>query len=618
MKNKPRSLVTKLILALLLTLIAPCIAFSAFYLPKMNQEHVQRYTAIVADSMNMMNNALEKRLSDLSLYAQSISAESRVADLLRYNSETRDYLIIESLNQKVLPSLAHFAAVSADVAQAVLLHKNAAIPDVYYKVYCDEAAVERIAADIRSGACQRYGEQNLYYSPVHPLRRYHNSRYADANGPAQVISFYYPVYSLFHDAVLGVLAFDLDLRRLFSGMLPLLTVEGSAIEVVDACGQAVYATAAADGEAFVPAEANAPALVRRGGRAYYRFARALPIEGLYCVSYLPQAAIEAGRNQTQNAYFALLAALFAATALVLWRIAHVLSRDLIWLRNRVVDISNGDLHVDTRIAGRDEVSQLGDMIYVMEEKTRNLLDETAKLGEAERRAVYAGLVNQLKPHFLCNALNAVRISSAKQGAGQVANALELIINYFRYNMSDQDVYVSLKRELENASDTIRLYNILRGGPGDAIGLQVVYREYISGQYLDNVMVLKYVLQPLIENAVKHGLGRAPGGRIAVEVSAQGDVLSLCVEDDGAGMPAGQLAAVRERLAAEDLDCGINRTEHVGLGNLYHRLRIRFKESAGLEIQSHPAVGTRVIIRMPLLLGDRDRGTGGGCLAHPDR
>jgi two-component system LytT family sensor kinase len=204
-----------------------------------------------------------------------------------------------------------------------------------------------------------------------------------------------------------------------------------------------------------------------------------------------------------------------------------------------------------------------------------------RLARAEVRALRA----QISPHFIYNALTAI----ASFVRTDPERARELILEFAeftRYSFRAHGDFTTLAEELRSID---RYLTIERARFGDR--LQV--RLQIAPEVLP-VGLPFLCLQPLVENAVRHGLSRKPGvGMVSIEARDAGSECHITVEDDGVGMdPAVLTAGIAETAGGEDAG------QHVGLSNVDERLRSVFGDHFGLVVETAPGAGTKVSMRVP--------------------
>ncbi len=208
-----------------------------------------------------------------------------------------------------------------------------------------------------------------------------------------------------------------------------------------------------------------------------------------------------------------------------------------------------------------------------------------RLARAEVRALRA----QISPHFIYNALTAI----ASFVRTDPERARELILEFAeftRYSFRAHGDFTTLAEELRSID---RYLTIERARFGDR--LQVRLR--IAPEVLP-VGLPFLCLQPLVENAVRHGLSRKPGvGMVGIEARDAGAECHITVEDDGVGMdPAALAAGVAEAVASNGT--GDEAGRHVGLSNVDERLRTVFGDRFGLVVETAPGAGTKVSMRIP--------------------
>jgi two-component system LytT family sensor kinase len=199
----------------------------------------------------------------------------------------------------------------------------------------------------------------------------------------------------------------------------------------------------------------------------------------------------------------------------------------------------------------------------------------ADLARAEVRALRA----QISPHFIYNALTTIA-AFVRSDPDRARELLLEFADFTRYSFRQAGEFTTLADELGN----IEKYLILeRARFGDRLRIRWTIAPEVLGV---NVPFLS--IQPLVENAVRHGLaGRPDGGTVVVTAEDVGPDCVISVEDDGVGMDP-------EMVGRHDTD----EADHVGLGNVDDRLRAAFGEDYGLVVETAPEAGTKVIVRLP--------------------
>jgi two-component system sensor histidine kinase YesM len=262
---------------------------------------------------------------------------------------------------------------------------------------------------------------------------------------------------------------------------------------------------------------------------------------------------------------------------------------------RLEAIGKGSLLVCEPIqADVEEVQLLSDGIENMVGRLKQLIDKNAEQEKQRRRTMLALLQAQMNPHFLYNTLDTIiwLIES-----GEISEAVTMICslsNYFRFSLSRGKNVITLAEEEQH----IRSYLEIQ---------QMRYRDLMEYEIdipdmMKGFILPKLTLQPLVENALYHGIKISRRkGFIRVTGRVQDERLILEVADDGSGMTTERLEAVRASLADD-------RSEDFGLRTVHQRLQILFGREYGLAVESTPDVGTRVTVTIPMQTVDKEMET----------
>jgi two-component system, sensor histidine kinase YesM len=268
-----------------------------------------------------------------------------------------------------------------------------------------------------------------------------------------------------------------------------------------------------------------------------------------------------------------------------------IARPVIELRTLMKEAEAGNLAV--RFEGRqeDEIGYLGKSFNTMIEEVQKLIDLVYREQQSKREAELATLQEQIKPHFLYNTLDTIHWMAQEHGAQDIVRLVGALTTLFRIGLSRGKEMIPLSDEMEH----VRSYlTIQKARYEDKFDFTLCTEEEVL-----SCMVLKLTLQPLVENAIYHGIKERRGhGTIRVEASRRDGMLVLRVSDDGVGMTAAKLGEVRALLAAahphgEGL-------EGYGVHNVHERIQLSFGTRYGLTFESAPERGTTVEILQPLV------------------
>ena len=208
----------------------------------------------------------------------------------------------------------------------------------------------------------------------------------------------------------------------------------------------------------------------------------------------------------------------------------------------------------------------------------------ARLDRAEVLALRA----QISPHFIYNALNTIA-SFVRTDPDRARELVLEFADFTRYSFRTAGEYTTLADELRNID---RYLTLERARFGDALQVKL----QVAPEVL-NAVVPFLAMQPLVENAVRHGIaGRPGGGTVSVVAADEGTECLVSVEDDGVGMDPELLrSGALDEVTTGD---GVREAAHVGLANVDDRLRAAFGNDYGLVVETAPGAGTKVSMRIP--------------------
>lgn len=227
------------------------------------------------------------------------------------------------------------------------------------------------------------------------------------------------------------------------------------------------------------------------------------------------------------------------------------------------------------------------------------LDKIKVLNLSKKQAQYLALQNQINPHFLYNTLEGIRSEALCAGIDGVASMTEALATFFRYTISNIDNLVMLEDELSNIEN---YYSIQKYRFGDKLNLSI---EYGDDMKILNLRLPKLILQPIVENAVYHGIESKLGqGNLIIRIDRTKTRLIIRISDDGMGMEPAILEDLNKKLLTNYLE-DITETDRrkkggIAVINVNNRIKLLFGEEYGIYIQSTKNVGTDVEVTLPII------------------
>ena len=305
------------------------------------------------------------------------------------------------------------------------------------------------------------------------------------------------------------------------------------------------------------------------------------------VTILPGVEIDAVR--ALRGYTLLLAAASVLLAIIVSMSFSVsFTRPIKQLARLMGDAETGNL--DVRFEGWRapvEIAALGQSFNSMIAKIRELLDLVVKQQREKRHAEIRTLQAQIKPHFLYNTLDTIRWMAEEKDAPEIGEMVGALTRLFRISLSRGREIIPLSEEAVHVQSYLYIQKVRYE---DKLEYAIDIPES-----LHNMMVIKLILQPLVENAIYHGIKQKRGtGHIWVEARRQGDALRFTVKDDGAGMS--QEAC--DRLNRELSDENALPESGYGIFNVNNRIRLSYGNSYGLHYAINELGGITVTMLCP--------------------
>ena len=280
----------------------------------------------------------------------------------------------------------------------------------------------------------------------------------------------------------------------------------------------------------------------------------------------------------------LLAALFTS-----WLLSRLLGRPLRGLAAAMERFESDADHFTYRpVGGTREVRELSasfdHMVVRIQKLMTTVREEEVNLRKTELKALQA----QINPHFLYNTLDSIAWMCEQGRSADAVNMVHALARLFRISISKGHELIPISRELEHAESYLQIQKYRYKN-------RFTYEFRVDEGCLD-YYCNKITLQPILENAINHGLElMVDEGCITVEICQEGEDILFRVTDNGVGMSAQQVEAIMSRSPGEQAGIGIR--------NVDDRLKIYFGPRYGLRITSEPDVGTCVEIRMPKVRGE---------------
>ncbi len=279
-------------------------------------------------------------------------------------------------------------------------------------------------------------------------------------------------------------------------------------------------------------------------------------------------------------------ALAAALILALW-LSNAITQPIHALINTMQQVEQGDLNVRCGVKAANELGQLSDSFNHMIATTQALMDETARTAEQKRISEWRALQAQIQPHFLYNTLDSIIWMSHAGRSAEVVEMTSALASLLRRSIGTGSDTNTLAEEMDHVKSYLTIQKM-------RYNEKLQYALDMDPQTAD-CLLPKLVLQPLVENAIYHGIKvKQTGGTVRVESLLEEDRLLITVEDDGVGMTEEQIARIFEKKQSDA------ESTKIGVYNVNERLQYYFGSEASMRYYSTPGKRTMVMLVLPIV------------------
>jgi len=322
--------------------------------------------------------------------------------------------------------------------------------------------------------------------------------------------------------------------------------------------------------------------------------------GWTIVGMVPVKEIIGDIQQIQRRIWLYASVLLAAATLVGYLFSRKITSPLKHLMRQMKEIEKSNFSALSEVASQDEVGQLSHRFNRMVRQIEILVKQVNEVEAKKREAEIRALRFQINPHFLYNTLSSIRWMikfGSKEGA---YDGISSLVQLMEASMGKQGVFCRLGDELELLD---KYMDIQRFRYGDSIRLQVECPEALL-----NVAIPRMLLQPIVENAIFHGLApKTNGGTVSIMVEtlpasheSHAERLIIHVEDDGLGIPEEKIGGLLNRARTNGRKSG---AFGIGLNHVHETIQLYYGDRCGAFISSEPGKGTRIRLELLATAGE---------------
>lgn len=336
-------------------------------------------------------------------------------------------------------------------------------------------------------------------------------------------------------------------------------------------------------------KAMEPMSVQIQGGSYQIRSELSPYTGWRTVGVFSMDEVMSSVNTIVYILFTCVIISLVLVVIVSFKFSRTLTNPIFKLKRLMKQAESGDLTVRFNFQHNDEIGELGQSFNHMIARIDQLIQMVYVEQENKRTAEMKSLQEQIKPHFLYNTLDTISWMARDYDAEDIVRLVDALTNMFRIGLSHGKDIITVKEEITHVSNYLYIQKIRYK---DKLNYVIHVDESLYA-----IEVPKLILQPLVENAIYHGVkAKRGGGTITITGVPEGENLVFTVQDNGAGMPQEKVEELNRRMSERSV---LDEQKSFGLFYIRERIQLCYGTGYGVHVESTLGEGTRVTITLPL-------------------
>lgn len=336
-------------------------------------------------------------------------------------------------------------------------------------------------------------------------------------------------------------------------------------------------------------KAMEPMSVQIQGGSYQIRSELSPYTGWRTVGVFSMDEVMSSVNTIVYILFTCVIISLVLVVIVSFKFSRTLTNPIFKLKRLMKQAESGDLTVRFNFQHNDEIGELGQSFNHMIARIDQLIQMVYVEQENKRTAEMKSLQEQIKPHFLYNTLDTISWMARDYDAEDIVRLVDALTNMFRIGLSHGKDIITVKEEITHVSNYLYIQKIRYK---DKLNYVIHVDESLYA-----VEVPKLILQPLVENAIYHGVkAKRGGGTITITGVPEGENLVFTVQDNGAGMLQEKVEELNRRMSERSV---LDEKKSFGLFYIRERIQLCYGKGYGVHVESTLGEGTRVTITLPL-------------------
>jgi two-component system, sensor histidine kinase YesM len=298
----------------------------------------------------------------------------------------------------------------------------------------------------------------------------------------------------------------------------------------------------------------------------------LPYTGWKTIAIMPNETVSQSIFKISRVIIVIAVVSLVISIIFVIIITSSITNRVINLRSLLKDIPKGKLNTIEGIKGNDEVTALGKAYNNMVVNLNETIDKLAEASISQQRAVLSVLQSQINSHFLYNTLESINSMASLAEQHEIEKVTIALSKMLRYTANYKEAKVTIQQEVNHLKNYME---IMKTRYGDVISYNIKLEDDCK-----DIPCLKVILQPLVENSIKHGI-EVNGKSVHVEVKVEcltSTIVKITIMDNGTGFDESILKELREKMKLKEEQSDYSKFSHIGLLNVNYRLKMFYKKN----------------------------------------
>jgi two-component system, sensor histidine kinase YesM len=532
--------------------------------------------------LNQNVKAINFFMNDIERMGKMISTDSTISDFLSHHKRDRTYY---QYFLKLDPIISNIGTIRPENVGITLINDSNLVYYYGYSLNKNNNTFENFSwlPDINS----------LNYKST--ITALHNRSYVNNHADIPVFSYIKKIWSQDLQSY-GILIIDFNIK-IFQQLFSQASEEDSPeLLLLDQNDNIIFSSHPQNNNTYQTAIQNSATIeitentIEFNEKTYYYITLQLEGTDWKIISLFEKSKLYASLIDSKHIVLSILGASLIICIIFSLLISHKLSNPIKQLLFHMKLVEEGNFRNKLKIDRKDEFGDLGRGFNNMIVKIGELVERVFKEQEAKKRTEIMALQAQINPHFLYNTLELINSFARKNNQPEISKLIVLLAKLLRFSISTFEEFVTIQQETEYAKSYLEI-NKLR------VRKPFVYQILLKDD-IGNLLTIKWILQPIIENAIIHGTDKNQnGGMIEIKGWSEGEVIYLSVKDNGVGISTNKLVELQKKLDIH-LENHTKNNKNIGLYNVQSRIRLTYGGKYGLNITSAQGKGTTVLVKIP--------------------